>query len=256
MAATNRKASFLATMNWEGRDRLSMDPRDPGNWTGGKVGIGHLIGSKYGVSAMTCARMFPGKRILDLTIDDALKVFVDGYWTPIGADALAPGVDHCVADDAYNAGPGAALGRWRRGGFAAEADPVATIHAYSERRLSFLEALRTWKLYAAGWARRVAGVEAESIVMAHAAGAKLKAATLADHLTDTSHEAGDKASAAFGRAVLSGAVAIAVPVAAPHGGLALLAAFGAAAVAALHQIHVAHVAACRRDALGDAAEAA
>jgi Glycosyl hydrolase 108 len=91
MTILNRKASFLATIAWEGRARLSLDPRDAGNWTGGKVGAGRLVGSKFGVSAMTAARYFPDKAMVDLTVDDALKVFVDGYWTPIRADAIAAG---------------------------------------------------------------------------------------------------------------------------------------------------------------------
>jgi hypothetical protein len=32
---------------------LSMDERDPGNWTGGAIGKGELRGTKYGISAQT-----------------------------------------------------------------------------------------------------------------------------------------------------------------------------------------------------------
>lgn len=31
----------------------SNDRRDPGNWTGGKVGIGTLKGTKFGIAANT-----------------------------------------------------------------------------------------------------------------------------------------------------------------------------------------------------------
>jgi len=42
-------------------------------------------------------------------------------------------------------------------------------HAYSKARLAFLHALKTWSVFGTGWARRVAGVEAESIRMAYQA---------------------------------------------------------------------------------------
>ena len=53
MAQSNRMASFLATMVWEGGAKLSLDRRDPGNWTGGKVGVGVVAGSQWGVSMET-----------------------------------------------------------------------------------------------------------------------------------------------------------------------------------------------------------
>lgn len=253
MTASNRMASFLATMKWEGRDKLSLVSGDSGNWTGGKVGIGKLMGSKFGVSAMVMARL--GKTPATLTEDDALKLFVDGYFVPVGADLMAVGVDHCVSDDAYNAGPGAALGRWRRGGWTKASDPVAAIHAYSARRLSFLEALRSWKLFGRGWAARVAGVEAESLKMARAAGALLPQGLLAvsDHLTGQSDSAGQRATAARWRAGLATLAVVATPAATAHIGLATGVVMLAAAAGALHQYWSAHVQAARRAALGDAA---
>ncbi len=44
------RASVLPfTLHQEGG--LSLDPKDPGNWTGGKVGLGKLLGTKYGIAA-------------------------------------------------------------------------------------------------------------------------------------------------------------------------------------------------------------
>ena len=31
----------------------SADPKDPGNWTGGRPGVGKLLGTKYGIAANT-----------------------------------------------------------------------------------------------------------------------------------------------------------------------------------------------------------
>lgn len=253
MAATNRQASFMATMVWEGRDRLSLDPHDPGNYTGGKVGIGKLMGSRFGVSAMVAARM--GKTPASLTVDDALKVFIESYWNPVAADMMAAGVDHCVSDDAYNAGAGSALGRWRRGGWTKASDPVATIHAYSARRLSFLEALRTWRLFSRGWAARVAGVEAESIKMARTAGTILPLGLMlvGDHLDDQSNLADKKATSARWRGSIGVIVAIAALMVAEHFGPGSMAVMLLGAAVALHQFWEAHVQAIRRDVLGEAA---
>ena len=258
MAAANRTSSFLATMVWEGRDRLSLDPRDAGDWTGGRVGAGRLVGSKFGVSATTAARMFPGKAMADLTVEDALKAFVEGYWTPIGADAMAAGLDHCASDDAYNAGPVAALRRLKRCGFASGGDPIAAVHAYSKLRLSFLEALRSWKLYGRGWAARVAGVEAESVKMAHAAGSPSPrgSTTLAAHLCAASLAADRAAGSARNIGLGATAAALFTPAIPTQSGLGQSFILGAAVCAAVHQFWTAHVHAARREALGEAADEA
>jgi lysozyme family protein len=204
MSATNRRASFLATMKWEGGETLSLDRADPGNWTGGRVGAGALKGSKWGVSASA----HPTLDIASLTIDDALKIFVDGYWNAIDADAMAGGVDHCVSDDAYNSGPGAALRRYRR--CVAVGDAMATIRAHSLARLSFLRSLRVWRSFGRGWAARVAGVEAESVVMATNAGtADLSAAR--ERIGAEARGAGAQAEQSRARAALLALVALLCP---------------------------------------------
>jgi lysozyme family protein len=165
MAASNRMASFLATMRWEGGDALSLDPRDPGNWTGGRTEVGALVGSQWGVSAPVALKN--GLRPGSVTADEALKLFVEAYWLPISADHLPAGLDHAASDDAYNAGPAGALRRIAKvQSDKAHYTVAARIHAYSALRLSFLESLRTWRVFRVGWARRVAGVEAESLKMA------------------------------------------------------------------------------------------
>jgi lysozyme family protein len=257
MALGNREASFLATMAWEGRNKLSMDPRDPGNWTGARVGAGRLVGSKFGVSAMTAARYFPGKAMADLTVDDALRVFVDSYWEPIGADAMAAGLDHCASDDAYNAGPAGALSRWKRGRFAGASDPIAAIHAYSKLRLSFLEALWSWKFYKRGWAARVAGVEAESVRMAHTAGSLSPRGLMSpgDRFAAISLAAKESVGLARNIGLAATSIALLGLAVSRHVSFALTALVVSTACAAARQFWTAHVHAARRDAFGDAANA-
>ena len=185
MAIQNLKNSFLNTMRWEGRNSLSVNKHDPGNWTGGAVGKGYLYGSKFGVSAPVLIEKYPGVAMADVTEDMAAAIFKSGYWDAVRGDTLHEGVDHCVSDDAYNAGVGAALKRWKKGGFLFSSDPITTIHKYSEMRLTFLESLISWKIFNRGWAARVAGVEIESISMAHEA-IKNCPVTLADTSISTS----------------------------------------------------------------------
>ena len=51
---------------------LSMDPKDSGNWTGGKIGLGKLKGSKYGISAAS----YPMVDIANLTLEGAKAIYL------------------------------------------------------------------------------------------------------------------------------------------------------------------------------------
>ena len=70
MTASNRLPSFLATMVWEGGATLSRTRADPGNWTGNRVGVGQLKGTKWGVAAGS----HPGLDIAALTSEEACKI--------------------------------------------------------------------------------------------------------------------------------------------------------------------------------------
>ncbi|ACC76164.1 glycosyl hydrolase 108 family protein [Paraburkholderia phymatum] len=63
---------------------LSMDPEDPGNWTGGTQGVGVLKGTKYGISA----KAYPNLDIANLTLDDAEAIYRRDYWGAVSGDAL------------------------------------------------------------------------------------------------------------------------------------------------------------------------
>jgi lysozyme family protein len=52
---------------------------DKGNWTGGEVGVGVLVGTKYGISAAE----FPTLDIPNLTTDQAAAIYQDRYWKPL-----------------------------------------------------------------------------------------------------------------------------------------------------------------------------
>jgi len=77
-----------------------MDPRDKGNWTGGRVGVGELRGSKYGISAAA----HPAIDIANLSLEGAKALFESEYWRTIRGDELPYPIALCLADDAYNHG--------------------------------------------------------------------------------------------------------------------------------------------------------
>lgn len=82
-----------------------MDPQDPGNWTGGKVGIGQLKGTKYGISAA----QYPGLDIANLTLDQAQAIYKPAYWDKVYGDLIPDVIAGCLFDTAVNEGPGTAI---------------------------------------------------------------------------------------------------------------------------------------------------
>ncbi len=65
---------------------------DAGNWTGGKVGVGTLVGTKYGISAPTLQR-FLGRPVtkedmMNLSYDVALIIYKKFYWDEMDLDNI------------------------------------------------------------------------------------------------------------------------------------------------------------------------
>lgn len=92
--------AFRLTCGLEGDGKLSTDPNDRGNWTGGEVGAGKLVGSRFGISAAA----FPEVDIASLTYGGAQALAKEHYWDPYQCDQLNPVVGWLVFDTAYNGG--------------------------------------------------------------------------------------------------------------------------------------------------------
>ncbi len=144
------------------------NPSDSGSWSGGKIGVGELRGTKYGVSAAA----HPNLDIRNLTLDQAKVIFRDEYWDRINGDELPPSVALVVADAAYNSGPGNAV-RWMQQAVRASvdgvmgprtleavrtADPTAFCVEFLALRLIFLAGLASWHTFSGGWSRRIVGL--------------------------------------------------------------------------------------------------
>lgn len=95
----------------------SNDPRDPGNYTGGKVGVGALIGTNWGISAPVLAAELkrlggavPTAAIMkNLSYDNAVGIYKRNYWAPIKGDAIKDQrLANAIYDTAVNMGVGRA----------------------------------------------------------------------------------------------------------------------------------------------------
>ena len=114
-----------------------------------------------------------------MRVEEARAIYRAKYWDAMRCDALPAGVDYCVFDYAVNSGTGRAPKVVQRilgvavTGVMDEAtltqvracEPVALINAICDERLRFLQGLRTWPVFGAGWARRVGNVRATALAM-------------------------------------------------------------------------------------------
>lgn len=149
---------------------------DPGNWTGGKIGRGKLKGTKFGIAANS----YPALDIKNLTIADATEIYRRDYAAKVRFDDLPSGLDFATLDYGINSGPHKAVMDLQHVAGVADdgrigpvtlravrsKDGNALINALCDRRLAFLQRLRTWPEFGRGWNRRVAAVRAEALRMA------------------------------------------------------------------------------------------
>lgn len=158
----NFEKAFERLINHEGG--FSDDPKDPGNWTSGSVGVGLLKGTKYGIAANTYGHL----DIKNLTLDQAKVIYRLEYWDVI-ADAH-PAVKFQLFDAAVNHGRGNAVRMLQRAvgavddgdwGPASNAALRAMEHndvllRFLGYRLKFWASLEKFDTYGRGWSRRCA----------------------------------------------------------------------------------------------------
>lgn len=82
------------------------DPNDPGNWTGGHVGVGEMKGTKFGISAA----QYPHLDIKNLTVEGAADIYRPDYWDICKCDEMPWPLCLFVFDAAVNQGCDAKVG--------------------------------------------------------------------------------------------------------------------------------------------------
>lgn len=90
------------------------DPDDNGNWTGGRKGLGSLVGTNYGITArdlMWHLRRVPTvDDMRNISIDTVKEIYRANYWNVVHGDEIN---DQEIANDLYDAavnmGTGAAI---------------------------------------------------------------------------------------------------------------------------------------------------
>jgi lysozyme family protein len=145
---------------------FTKDPKDPGNWTGGRVGIGILRGTKFGIAANT----YQDLDIEMLTRPQAIELYRNDFWKRAQCADMPPVVGYQLLDGAVNSGISQAL-RWvqRSVGVAddghigpvtiaaiATADKNDVAFKFLSYRLDFMTRLKNWPNAGTGWARRIA----------------------------------------------------------------------------------------------------
>ncbi len=146
---------------------FTADKRDPGNWTGGVVGVGELKGTKFGIAANT----YPTLDIRNLSFAQATGIYRRDFWDALRCGELPFVVAFQLLDAAVNSGPRQAV-RWlqRAVGVADDgligsatqaavrkADPNDIAFRFNAERLDFMTRLKNWPVHGAGWSRRIAG---------------------------------------------------------------------------------------------------
>ena len=150
--------AFRFTMQEEGGETYTNDPRDPGGPT------------KYGVALNYNRGSIPDKdgdgdvdaRDVQLLEEaDALVIYRDRYWRPGKCDALPDALALAHADTLYNIGPGAAPRILQRavnacglGSLEDDGRLGDLLRAQAAERLYYYKTRPGWPVYGRGWQAR------------------------------------------------------------------------------------------------------
>lgn len=158
------ETTFTRTIGHEGK--FQANPKDRGNWTGGKEGVGQLKGTKWGLAAMT----YPDLDIANITVEEAKAIYKRDWWDKLGMERWPNVMKYQMFDAAFNHGSGRANqflqyavkttedGKIGPKTLAAVAtmDPNDIVMRFLAKRLRYFTEVKTWKEFSRGWSLRVA----------------------------------------------------------------------------------------------------
>ncbi|WP_277207084.1 glycoside hydrolase family 108 protein [Vibrio misgurnus] len=142
------------------------DPRDRGNWTGGRVGVGVLKGTNRGIAAMT----YPHLDIERLTDEQIKAIYFEDWWLKLGMASFRPAMQYQLFDAAVQHGwsravkmlqhavgetPDGVIGpKTLKATQAMEINDL--IMGFLAYRIQFYTQVSTFNDYGRGWMQRVA----------------------------------------------------------------------------------------------------
>jgi len=142
------------------------NPSDPGNWTGGKIMSGKLLGTKYGIAANT----YPDLDIKNLTVEQAKAIYYEDWYLANGIERFTTAMQFQMFDAAFNHGMKNASKIFQRAVGAIDDGIIGTqtlscASLYDEndvllrflaKRMMFYTSLDAFKDFGAGWSNRIA----------------------------------------------------------------------------------------------------
>lgn len=155
--------AFVELIGIEGK--YSDDERDPGNWTGGKVGVGELRGTMYGISAAA----YPTLDIKSLTLPRAKALYLQDYWDKVKGDLLPDVVAVALFKEAVNLGVEGAIKAFQKSlkvdpdgvigqvtvGIATSSPPQIVLLQFLTECLYEYTQMANFKVDGRGWTSRV-----------------------------------------------------------------------------------------------------
>ena len=158
------ETTFNRTIGHEGK--FQANPKDRGNWTGGKEGVGELKGTKWGLAAMT----YPNLDIANITLEQAKEIYYNDWWLKLKMERWPNVMKYQMFDAAFNHGTGRAnqflqfAARVRDDGVIGPktiaavnmTDPNDLVLRFLAKRLRYFTEVKTWAEFSKGWSLRVA----------------------------------------------------------------------------------------------------
>jgi len=168
MTAKNFRTALTKVLVHEGG--YVNHPKDPGGAT--NQGITQRTYDAYRKS-----KGYPTQSVRYLTAAERDEIYRKQYWDAIRGDELPDGIDYVVFDGAVNSGPKQSIKWFQRAlqptyrgaidgvigmGTLTAVNEIANhdaiIDRMLDRRLNFLQALKTWPTFRKGWESRIAAV--------------------------------------------------------------------------------------------------
>jgi lysozyme family protein len=162
--------AFSELVGLEGK--FSGDERDPGNWTSGKVEVGELKGTMYGISAAA----YPSIDIAGLTPQKAKAIYLQDYWNKLLCSQFPDAVATALFKEGVNLGVSGAAKALQRSlkvnadgiigqitvGLATSSPPKEVLCAFLTECAVEYVAMANFKIDGRGWLSRVIKTAVES----------------------------------------------------------------------------------------------